>query len=278
MVFPGRWPPDRRTKRCPGRPGRIWNGMPFMSPFVQGPRMVWLHHVHGRCGRCRCPNGSPSSSRARGVAEFYRPPRRTLSGRRRSSCDWLRCRTGHRRRPGVDPLLVPAGAKRSSRPCSPSGASFREGLPQLVGVMAREHVPDARLVIVGGATSGSGSSPDRATRHGLHPSRKPRVELSICTDRRGARLDVGARGLGHDTEAAASGTHRVAARIASLVQPRTAGRAFSRSDKPRCRARGVLTDAPPNSSQRSTSGGADLEITAIEPACLLTTQSPSGRP
>ncbi|MCU1346827.1 MAG: putative glycosyl transferase, partial [Acidimicrobiia bacterium] len=26
----------------------IWNGVPFLSPiWTRGPRMVWLHHVHG---------------------------------------------------------------------------------------------------------------------------------------------------------------------------------------------------------------------------------------
>ena len=31
----------------------IWNGMPFFSPLWAGrtPHVMWLHHVHDRCGR-----------------------------------------------------------------------------------------------------------------------------------------------------------------------------------------------------------------------------------
>ncbi len=38
------------TRRDGRRDGlvEIWNGMPFMSPlWCRGPRVVWLHHVHG---------------------------------------------------------------------------------------------------------------------------------------------------------------------------------------------------------------------------------------
>lgn len=137
----------------------IWNGMPFASPiWRRGPRMVWLHHIHGPMWHMSLPRplghlGVALEERV-GPILYRNQPIVTLS---RSSeeemlglgfpAENLQVIT-----PGVDPGFSPAGSKNDT----PLAMSVGRLVPvkdfgRLVRIWSRvvDKVPDAQLVIVG---------------------------------------------------------------------------------------------------------------------------------
>lgn len=138
----------------------IWNGVPFLSPlWVRGPRMVWLHHVHGEMWHQVFSPGLArlgSSIESRWAPPLYRnTPIVTLSP---SSRDLIASRLGLDPTrisvvpPGIDARFSPAG------PLSPVPLVVAVGrlvpvkrLPALIEGMARlrERVPDLEVVLVG---------------------------------------------------------------------------------------------------------------------------------
>jgi glycosyltransferase involved in cell wall biosynthesis len=147
-----------RLGRCDGLV-EIWNGMPFLSPvWRRGPRMIWLHHIHGPMWGMTLPGPIAKAGvvlEERIGPRLYRnQPIVTLS---RSSEEEM-VELGFPAEnitvitPGVDPGFSPGGEK------SPTPLAMAVGrlvpvkdFPRLVRVWARvlDEVPDARLVIVG---------------------------------------------------------------------------------------------------------------------------------
>ncbi|HBX78558.1 MAG TPA: glycosyltransferase family 1 protein [Acidimicrobiaceae bacterium] len=138
----------------------IWNGVPYLSPlWCSGPRMVWLHHVHGPMWAMSLPDTLAKAGvllEERIAPKLYRrTPIVTLSN---SSREELVTDLGFSRAnvtvvsPGVDPKFSPGGTK-SPTPliCSVGRLVPVKDFPRLVRIMAavRARVPEARLVIVG---------------------------------------------------------------------------------------------------------------------------------
>jgi len=138
----------------------IWNGMPFLSPiWWRGPRMIWLHHVHGPMWQMTLPPrlaklGSTVEERI--APPFYRrSPVVTLS---ESSREELVEELGFQRErvhviePGIDPRFSPGG-ERSPTPLVVAVGRLVpvKDFARLIRVMheVRATVEDARLVIVG---------------------------------------------------------------------------------------------------------------------------------
>ncbi|MCC6226277.1 MAG: glycosyltransferase family 4 protein [Microthrixaceae bacterium] len=138
----------------------IWNGMPFLSPiWWRGPRMVWLHHVHGPMWQMSLPPklaamGSLLEERIAPV--FYRgSPVVTLSESSKAEMvDELGFKADRVRviEPGIDPRFSPGG----DRSPTPLVVAVGRLVPvkdfhRLIRVMHRviPHVPEAKLVIVG---------------------------------------------------------------------------------------------------------------------------------
>jgi len=138
----------------------IWNGVPFFSPlWVRGPRMVWLHHVHGPMWEMALP---PRLARAGAFLEeriappiYRRTPIVTLS---ESSKAELVTELGFRPKnvtvvpPGVDPSFSPDGTRDEA----PLVVSVGRLVPvkdfaRLIDLATRlrEEVTDLRLVVVG---------------------------------------------------------------------------------------------------------------------------------
>ncbi len=161
LVFP-RSVASEITGRLGPRDGlvEIWNGMPFFSPlWCRGPRMVWLHHVHGPMWGMTLP---PNLAKV-GVAleetiapKFYRrSPIVTLS---ESSKAELVHDLGFRPDrvtvvpPGIDGSFSPGG-ERSARPLMVAVGRLVpvKDFARLIrlAVRVREDVPDLQLVIVG---------------------------------------------------------------------------------------------------------------------------------
>lgn len=266
----------------------IWNGMPFMSPvWCRGPRMVWLHHVHGPMWKMSLPERLAQLGvvlEERVAPKFYRhSPIVTLS---ESSKRELVHELGFAAErvtvvaPGVDPLFSPGGAKRSEPTVLAVGRLVPvKDFPRLVGVMARvhEHVPEARLVIVGEGYEREriealieqldatdyihlAGRVDDATLLDLYRSAWVLASTSV---REGWGMTL--------TEAAASGTPCVATRIAGHVDAASDGRSGLLAESDADLAAGlvrVLTDAELRA--RLESGALDRaaeltwEITAIE--------------
>lgn len=138
----------------------IWNGMPFLSPiWWRGPRMIWLHHVHGPMWQMTLP---PNLARLGSLLEekiappFYRrSPVVTLS---ESSKAEMVSELGFKPErvrviePGIDPFFSPGG-ERSPTPLVVAVGRLVpvKDFARLIRVMAatRTAVPDAALVIVG---------------------------------------------------------------------------------------------------------------------------------
>jgi len=138
----------------------IWNGMPFLSPlWWRGPRVTWLHHVHGPMWGMTLPGPIARMGVAleeRIAPRWYRHESVvTLSP---SSRDELVGDLGFDPErvtvipPGVDPYFTPGGTK------SPTPLAVAVGrlvpvkdFPRLVRVAAAAHerVPEMELVIVG---------------------------------------------------------------------------------------------------------------------------------
>jgi glycosyltransferase involved in cell wall biosynthesis len=161
LVFP-RAAFSEATRRHGPRDGlvEIWNGMPFLSPlWARGPRVTWLHHVHGDMWKMVLPPRLAAAGdlvESRLAPPLYRRTRViTLS---RSSKQEMVDKLGFRPDmvdvvpPGIDPRFRPGG-ERSPEP-------LVVAVGRLVPVkhfdvmirsmhQVRERRPDARLTIVG---------------------------------------------------------------------------------------------------------------------------------
>ncbi len=138
----------------------IWNGMPFLSPlWWRGPRMIWLHHVHGPMWGMTLPGPIARAGvllEERIAPPLYRDqPIVTLSDSSyRELVDDLGFRPADVRvvQPGVDPFFTPGG-ERNPTPLAVAVGRLApvKDFPRLVRVMAeaRRQVPDLELVIVG---------------------------------------------------------------------------------------------------------------------------------
>jgi glycosyltransferase involved in cell wall biosynthesis len=147
-----------RLGRCDGLV-EIWNGMPFLSPvWRRGPRMIWLHHIHGPMWGMTLP--SPVAKAGVFLEERIGPrlyrnqPIVTLS---RSSEEEM-VELGFPAEnitvitPGVDPDFTPGGAKSTVPLAMAVGRLVPvKDFPRLVRIWARvlDKVPEARLVLVG---------------------------------------------------------------------------------------------------------------------------------
>lgn len=138
----------------------IWNGLPWMSPWwFRGPRVTWLHHVHGPMWR---------QYFARPIAEFGRlteahvMPRvyrnSTVVTLAESSREEL-VGLGFRRErieviePGIHPMFVPDAGRRSATPLVVAVGRLAQmkrhiELVRAVGE-ARRQIPDLRIEIIG---------------------------------------------------------------------------------------------------------------------------------
>jgi glycosyltransferase involved in cell wall biosynthesis len=137
----------------------IWNGMPFLSPvWRRGPRVVWLHHIHGPMWGQVLPGpvaraGVYLEERI-GPKVYRRQPIVTLS----SSSEAEMVELGFPAAnisvipPGIDPAYCPGGEK-SPTPLAVSVGRLVpvKDFPRLVRVFTRvlDKVPEAELVIVG---------------------------------------------------------------------------------------------------------------------------------
>lgn len=138
----------------------IWNGMPFMSPWWRrGPRVVWLHHVHGPMWGMTLP--APVARlgvllEERIAPKFYR--RQSIVTLSPSSKAELVDGLGFDAArvtvvpPGVDPFFTPGG-ERSGTPLAVAVGRLVpvKDFPRLVRIVAaaRATAPDLQLVIVG---------------------------------------------------------------------------------------------------------------------------------
>ena len=138
----------------------IWNGVPWLSPvWARGPRVTWLHHVHGPMWKMVLP---PGLARAGSLVErrlappFYRrTPVVTLSPSSRDELvGRLKFPAGNVTvvPPGIDARFCPAG-ERSLTPLVVAVGRLMpvkrfEHLVDQVAPLRSRH-PDLRLVIVG---------------------------------------------------------------------------------------------------------------------------------
>ena len=137
----------------------IWNGMPFASPlWRRGPRMVWLHHIHGPMWHMSLPKPLAHAGVALeekiGPVLYRNQPIVTLS--RSSEAEMLELGFPAENlqviTPGVDPGFSPAGPKNPTPLAMAVGRLVPvKNFGRLVGIWARvlDKVPDAELVIVG---------------------------------------------------------------------------------------------------------------------------------
>ncbi len=138
----------------------IWNGMPFLSPlWCRGPRVAWLHHVHGAMWKMVLPPnlaGVGEFVESRLAPPFYRRTRViTLS---ESSKREMVEKLGFRPQrvevvpPGIDPRFQPGG-ERSAEPLVVAVGRLVpvKHVDVLIRTMqrVREQVPTARLTVVG---------------------------------------------------------------------------------------------------------------------------------
>jgi glycosyltransferase involved in cell wall biosynthesis len=161
MVFPRAAWSELRRKYGP-RDGlvEIWNGMPFLSPlWARGPRMVFLHHLHGEMWRMTLP---PNLARAGEVLEYHIAPPLYRSTRivtlSPSSREELIREVGFRPEmvsvvpPGIDPRFSPGG-ERSPTPLVVAVGRLVpvKRYDLLIKIMAevRARHPALELVIVG---------------------------------------------------------------------------------------------------------------------------------
>ncbi len=138
----------------------IWNGMPFFSPlWARGPRLTFLHHVHGAMWNMVLPPNlaAVGDTIERRIAPMvYRRSRIvTLS---ESSKIQMVDQLGFRPDrvavvpPGIAPRFTPGAAKSASPTVLAVGRLMpAKRFDDLIraAATAREHVPDLRLVIVG---------------------------------------------------------------------------------------------------------------------------------
>ncbi|MGE0307898.1 MAG: glycosyltransferase family 4 protein [Acidimicrobiia bacterium] len=209
----------------------VWNGVPFLTPvWWHGPRMVWLHHVHGEMWHQIFSPGLASFGEAlesRWTPKLYRrTPIVTLSP---SSRDLISKRLGLDPKrvevvaPGIDRRYSPGGL-RSARPLVIAVGRLVpvKRLGALIDLMAdvRARVPDVELVIVGDGYERPALE-EAIRRHDAEqwiwmPGRVSDAELVELYRRAWAVTSVsGHEGWGMTmTEAAACGTPAVASDIA----------------------------------------------------------------
>ncbi len=272
-----------------GRYGRsdalveIWNGMPFGSPLWRlGPRMVWLHHVHGPMWHMSLPaaiaHAGVALEERLGPVVYRNQPIVTLS--RSSEAELLELGFPPENvsviTPGVDPGFTPGGTR------SPTPLAMAVGrlvpvkdFRRLVGVWAKVHekVPEAELVIVGEGYEREAIESE-VRELGLSdvvslPGRLPDAELLDLYRRSWVATSASVReGWGMTlTEAAACGTPAVATDIAGHADAVDAGRSgllAERDDDLAASLVAVLTDAQLRSR---------LQTGALERASELTWQS-----
>ncbi|KAA0234945.1 MAG: D-inositol-3-phosphate glycosyltransferase [Acidimicrobiales bacterium] len=138
----------------------IWNGMPFFSPvWCRGPRMVWLHHVHGPMWNMTLPDNlarlgllleeriAPRVYRRSAIVTLSRSSKAELVDELGFGADGI-----HVVPPGIDPAFSPGGAVSAT----PLAVAVGRLVPvkrfdSLIRCMAevRHRVPQARLIIVG---------------------------------------------------------------------------------------------------------------------------------
>lgn len=147
-----------RYGRCDGLV-EIWNGVPFLSPvWRRGPRMIWLHHIHGPMWGMTLPGpvaaGGVFLEEKIGPRLYRNQPIVTLS--RSSEEELLELGFPAERvqviTPGVGPSFTPGGEKHPTPLAMAVGRLVPvKDFGRLVGIWARvvDKVPDAELVIVG---------------------------------------------------------------------------------------------------------------------------------
>ncbi len=208
----------------------IWNGMPFGSPvWRRGPRVIWLHHIHGPMWHMSLPrplgHAGVALEEKLGPVLYRNQPIVTLS---RSSEDEL-LELGFPARnisvitPGVDPGFSPMGPKNQTPLAMAVGRLVPvKDFRRLVRIWARvlEQVPTAELVIVGEGYERSAIE-DEIESLGIGdsvrlPGRIPDAELLDLYRRSWVATSASVReGWGMTlTEAAACGTPAVATDIA----------------------------------------------------------------
>lgn len=138
----------------------IWNGMPFFSPlWARGPRLTFLHHVHGAMWKMVLPPnlaGIGDTIERRIAPAVYRRSRIvTLS---ESSKDDMVHQLGFRPDrvsvvpPGIDPHFSPGGTEAATPTVLAVGRLMpAKRFDQLIRAVAdaRRRVGEIRLVIVG---------------------------------------------------------------------------------------------------------------------------------
>lgn len=160
------WEGWRRDRKVAHAVVDIWNGLPWWSPvWFQGPRITWLHHVHGPLWGESFPRRVALPGRlieARVAPRLYREGRIVTLAR--SGVDDL-MRLGFERgqidviEPGVSDVFRPNPQRRSPTPLVVVVgrlAMLKRPLDIVHAVsIAREQVPDLQLEIIG-------DGPDRA--------------------------------------------------------------------------------------------------------------------
>ncbi|HVE18527.1 MAG TPA: glycosyltransferase family 4 protein [Ilumatobacteraceae bacterium] len=137
----------------------VWNGVPWMSPlWCRRPRITFLHHVHGPMWDQLLP--WPLAGVGRAMEARFAPPfyRRSLTLTPSEATRDHLLELGFRAdrvvavNNGVDPMFHPGGT-RSASPLVLSVARLapvkRQDELIEAAVIARQRVPDLRLVIVG---------------------------------------------------------------------------------------------------------------------------------
>jgi glycosyltransferase involved in cell wall biosynthesis len=138
----------------------IWNGVPWWSPlWFRGPRVTWLHHVHGPMWRQSFPAPAAAVGRtmeARVASRVYRRESVvTLSESSRAEIEHIGIRVEgvHVIEPGISAMFVPDAARRSPTPLVVAVGRLApvKRYLDLVAAMAvaRRSVPDLAVEIVG---------------------------------------------------------------------------------------------------------------------------------
>ena len=159
--------PGRRRRDWPAATAsatalvEIWNGVPWFTPlWARGPKVTWLHHIHGRHvghgaaaqpgpRRRACSSGGSRRRSTGASASSHCPSRRGASSWAASASAPTGCRWCRRAStPGSSPVVSASGRPSwspSAGSC-PSSASTRSSMRDGDGAPARSR---AELVIVG---------------------------------------------------------------------------------------------------------------------------------
>ena len=138
----------------------IWNGVPWWSPvWFRGPRVTWLHHVHGPMWRQSFPAPAAAVGRtmeARVASRVYRREAVvTLSESSRAEIEHIGIRPAgiHVIEPGIAEVFVPDPTRRSPTPLVVAVgrlAPVKRYLDLLAAMaVARRDVPNLAVEIVG---------------------------------------------------------------------------------------------------------------------------------